>query len=648
MKKHIVLSITIFHLLFFPSFGQNNKAKASQDESESLSIITNQDIYFAGEKVWYGVKLLRNHDTYRFSKLIYVEIYSPQNEIVHREKLLLDPKEMTYADFILPDNLSDGEYRLFAYTQWMLNFPSYPIASKSVLVKRFNSEESPSEEVQVYYSERDGDYRELVLFHTGSKPLLVEIENSQGRQEAVFEEVPPLKIFHTKIDFDSPKIVKWNKEQQKISPSPIRIIKNKIDIHPSVKPHKVYAHTDLAILEELEEDFESYDIWTNTLPYERQESFQVSIFDQNNQLLAHQYFKKPVKKEMSLSAPISVSRGSSLNANIKSNSLTTNTAIAWIKSPEPAEISELMLVLNDPTWRKVGEASTKKGNYIKAVQEINQLERPKFNKEFLPLMEYNPLQKTLAQLKPELFTTNPLTNLPNFNDFTASEMNRKVFHEHFEYDLTVSVPVSPYRVDYTYDVQDYIGYQTTEIFLKEVVSQIKIRENKSSGKKEIRIFNPNKKRSDFKSLPLLMIDFHKVEDPAVLLGYDISQLDRIELIYEGATIDETNLGALSENGVVAFFTRKNDYQLKFNVPRSQYVLKELSVPRIMAREYIHPEASSKVTLQKPQTWHPSIPLVRGKSQFSTKVLDEPGKMTLEAWVFDRMNATKIFTTVEVK
>jgi hypothetical protein len=227
-------------------------------------------------------------------------------------------------------------------------------------------------------------------------------------------------------------------------------------------------------------------------------------------------------------------------------------------------------------------------------------------------------------------------------------MKRRVFHEHFEYDAAVSVPVSPYLVDYTYDVQDYEGYKTMEEFMKEVVSQVRVRKNKATDHHEIRLFNPNMARKNFNSRPLLTIDFYEVTDPNVILNYDLHQIDRIEVIYLRNTIDETNLGALSENGIVALFTRKNDYQLKFNVPHSKYILKDLNVPRVMGSDMGLPEASSNITLQKPQSWHPAVILERGRGQFRTSTLDEPGKLNLETWIFTGSYPTRLQTEVEVR
>lgn len=615
------------------------------DEAENLHIMTNQDIFFAGEKLWFGVKLLKNHDSYLFSKLVYLEVYAPDHSLIHQEKLMIDPQDMTYGDIILPDNLGEGEYKIYAYTKWMLNFPSYPIASKSVLVKRFNSDIQEAEDVQLYYSKKEGSYQELQLFHTSAKPLLVEIENAQGRSEAIFEEIPPFVIYNTKMQFDSRKNIIWGREKNIVSPSGIKLIDNLIHINSDLKYHTIYTHTDLGIIEELDNN---HQIDFTSKPYENLGSIQVTLLDEKKNIVAHAHFSMQAKTELALNAPKSINKGEHFSASIRNTTTNMNGGMAWVKSPEPNGLHEIMQVINNPSWKKVRENNKNSQNYIGAKLEIQNTKTLENRKEFLPLMEYDPLTTILKEVRPDLFLSTPIRSLPDFNEYAEYEMKRRVFHEHFEYDATVSVPVSPYLVDYTYDVQDYEGYKTIVDFMKEVVSQVRVRKNRATSQNEIRLFNPNMNKSDFKSIPLLLIDFYQINDPSVILEYDISQIDRIEVIYLRNTIDETNLGALSENGVVALFTRKNDYQLKYNVPQSNYILKDLNVPRVMADEIIHPEASRDITLQKPQSWHPGIPMERGKSQFKSSIIDEPGKLNLEAWVFNGIYPTRLQTEVEVK
>lgn len=640
--KNILL---LFVLLGVTSNAFTQDIVSYNDEAETLHIMTNQDIFFAGEKLWFGVKLLKNHESYRYSKLIYLDIYDPNHNLVHHEKLLLDRHEMTYGDVILPDNLAEGEYNIYAYTKWMLNFESYPIPNKAVLVKKFNPEPKAQEHIQFYYSEKEGAYRDLLLFHTGSKPFLVEIENTQGRQESVFEEVPPFKIYNTKIVLDTPKTIKWNNESHTVAPKAIHISNDRLEIDEQNEFQKFYIHTDISIIKEGNKNEE---IILSSLPLDNISDYQVTLLDQQNQVVAHEYFSIEVKKEMTVAAPKIIKRGERFTANIRSNTSAANSGMAWLKSAEPDQVPEIIRVMNDPKWKPINNAGNGAPNYIITKLEIEQTQTPTYSKEHLPLMVYSPLTKTLKDIKPGLFLTSPLKSLPDFPAFDDYELNRKIFHEHFEYDAAVSIPVTPFTVDYTYDVQDYEGYKTIDIFMREVVSQVRIKRNKSTNQNEIRLFNPNMKKSDFKSIPLLLIDFYQINDPAIILDYDISQINRIELIYLRNTIDETNLGALSENGVIAFFTRKNDYQLKYKVPKDKFILKELSVPRIMAQDIIHPEASENITLKKPQTWHPAIPLERGKTHFQTSIIDEAGPIRLETWIFNGLHPTLIQTEIEVR
>jgi len=556
---------------------------------------------------------------------------------------------MTYGDFILPDNLAEGEYRIFAYTQWMMNFPSYPIAEKSVLVKRFNAEEEIRDEVQLYYSERWNGYRELQLFHTSQTPLLVEVVNEQGRGEAIFEEVAPYTVFNTKIQFDTPKTLRWNNEIKVIHPSPILLVEDKLIMDPSLKAGSVLIHTDLAIIKEFNENEVAGEIPLGKISLPGMNGFQVSVFDQSDRLVAHRYFNIPKTKDLSVNVPKKVSLGEQFTANIRSGSLSTSSGISFIKSPEPQKVENLVRVLNDPRWILVGEGPTPRGNYIGALKEIKQKGKDTLiKKDMFPLLEYNPLAQNLLLTRPDLFNKSNLKSLPDFEDHVEYEMSRKIFHEHFEYDASVSVPVSPYLVDYTYDVPDYIGYRDMKIFLKEVVPQIRVRKEKDTDKDEIRIFNPNMAKATFTNKPLLLIDFYEVTDPSVILTYELAQIDRIEVIYLRNTIDETNLGKWSENGVLALFTKKNDYQHKNNIPKSKYILRDLNVPRVMAKNLIHQEASTGITMQKPQSWHPSLSFVRGRSQFKTGALDEPGNLILETWVFDGTDYSTTQTEIEIR
>jgi len=56
------------------------------------------------------------------SRLMYVELVSPDGLVVERQQLIVSEKGYSSGDFALKDSLYSGFYELRAYTRWMLNF----------------------------------------------------------------------------------------------------------------------------------------------------------------------------------------------------------------------------------------------------------------------------------------------------------------------------------------------------------------------------------------------------------------------------------------------------------------------------------------------------------------------------------------------
>lgn len=78
--------------------------------------------YSAGEKIWFKAYLANeNSDTTDLSKILYVELISPQNIVLQRLTLSIDSLS-TFGDFTIADTLSAGTYRVRAYTNYMQNF----------------------------------------------------------------------------------------------------------------------------------------------------------------------------------------------------------------------------------------------------------------------------------------------------------------------------------------------------------------------------------------------------------------------------------------------------------------------------------------------------------------------------------------------
>jgi hypothetical protein len=113
------------------SFGGNidDVRKALEESSlsqvqEKVYIHTDNQCYFVGDTLWYKAYVVRadNHCPTDMSRLLYVELLSPDGLVVERQKIVVNHKGFTCGQFALTDSLYSGYYELRAYTRWMLNF----------------------------------------------------------------------------------------------------------------------------------------------------------------------------------------------------------------------------------------------------------------------------------------------------------------------------------------------------------------------------------------------------------------------------------------------------------------------------------------------------------------------------------------------
>ena len=91
---------------------------------EKVYIHMDNTCYFKGDTVWYKAYVVRadNNQYTDMSRLMYVELVSPDGLGVERQQLIVSEKGYSSGDFALKDSLYSGFYELRAYTRWMLNF----------------------------------------------------------------------------------------------------------------------------------------------------------------------------------------------------------------------------------------------------------------------------------------------------------------------------------------------------------------------------------------------------------------------------------------------------------------------------------------------------------------------------------------------
>ena len=99
------------------------KSSVSQVQ-EKVYVHTDNQCYFVGDTLWYKAYVVRadNLQPTDMSRILYVELLSPDGVLVERQQIIVAPDNYTCGQFVLTDSLYSGYYELRAYTRWMLNF----------------------------------------------------------------------------------------------------------------------------------------------------------------------------------------------------------------------------------------------------------------------------------------------------------------------------------------------------------------------------------------------------------------------------------------------------------------------------------------------------------------------------------------------
>jgi len=127
-----IISILLAMLAFYHSghasslddIRQALESGSSSQVQEKVYIHTDNQCYFVGDTLWYKAYVVRADNLHPtdMSRLLYVELLSPDGLLVERQQIIVSPDGYTCGQFELKDSLYSGYYELRAYTRWMLNF----------------------------------------------------------------------------------------------------------------------------------------------------------------------------------------------------------------------------------------------------------------------------------------------------------------------------------------------------------------------------------------------------------------------------------------------------------------------------------------------------------------------------------------------
>ena len=119
-----VLSFLMSRVSATPLEALETLLKENPQVQEKVYVHTDNSTYFVGDTLWYKAYVVRADDLKPtdMSKLLYVELLTPDGYLVERQHIVVSGTGHTCGQFILEDSLYSGFYEIRAYTRWQLNF----------------------------------------------------------------------------------------------------------------------------------------------------------------------------------------------------------------------------------------------------------------------------------------------------------------------------------------------------------------------------------------------------------------------------------------------------------------------------------------------------------------------------------------------
>lgn len=106
-------------------FTKDNIFKIDNLINEIIYLNINNSTFITGENLNYKVSCLSKNEltTSNLTKVAYIELLNEKKQCLVKQKIFLI-KGNGFGDIFLPTTLETGNYKLIAYTNWMLNFKS--------------------------------------------------------------------------------------------------------------------------------------------------------------------------------------------------------------------------------------------------------------------------------------------------------------------------------------------------------------------------------------------------------------------------------------------------------------------------------------------------------------------------------------------
>ena len=626
MKNYIFL---LFFYIIKSSYSIAQDFENQVLELENFIIQTDQDLYLSGDRVWFGAKLLKNHDSFRYSKLAYISVVDHQGQEVYREKMLLSGQDMVFGDIFLSENSPSGVYSLLIYTKWMTSFKNFPVAKKNFLVINPKLPQV-SGEPTLFGELNPFENPILSILHTSPESELIELQDSRGKTLQIIEQVPGLKKVFLKIPngenlslifrnqkYPIPRL-DWSWDPKEYS------LKRE---NPNSDGKHLVVHTDWKIIEQIDLKDGSNKIDESLVS--GYETYKLTVLNsQNNPIWTYQV-KNPsyLPKGKVVLPPVSLVN-EPFQAEFSGLSNQSQEAFVLVKQKEDIFLEDWVEILNNPNWKEFNQENSQE---VSTISNLHLIEHDSiYLKDYSPMFGYKALQLDPAVYFPE--ATNSKSYSFELPKTTFQEkVKRKIYQNHFGIQEEVVELTSPFTPDEVFIVGEYFAYESFEKFAKEILFPLKIKKSKTEDKKELWVANTDNYRIKFDKKPLVLIDFYRITDLEELFTIDMNTLDKIEIYYHRTTVQKTNLGSEVGDGLILVYSKNNSFALKNNIPNSRNFLRDVSVPRTLSIPSIQFNPSSNTL----QAMFPQLKISKGKTKTPLFNPDTAGEWSLEALIFEK-------------
>lgn len=167
--KNILVSFTLLICFSFNGYGQiineiRNSFTVNQQDvlQEKLFVHTDKNTYLTGEILWFKIYNVNveNNQPLNTSKVAYVEILDQNHVPIIQTKVALAEKGSGNGSVFIPASISNGNFKLRAYTNWMKNFGADNYFEKDITII------NPTKSVNLNQSKLKPDY-EIRFFPEG-------------------------------------------------------------------------------------------------------------------------------------------------------------------------------------------------------------------------------------------------------------------------------------------------------------------------------------------------------------------------------------------------------------------------------------------------------------------------------------------------